>query len=72
MTTIKLVWPDDELADVDRVRGSVPRERWIRDLCRAAVVARDAFDGPCFIRLKATGRDVPQQEGVVMFEALDD
>lgn len=31
----------EELADVDRVRGDVPRARWMRALMRDAVLAHD-------------------------------
>jgi hypothetical protein len=32
-------FPPDELADIDAVRDGVPRNVWIRDLCRDAVLA---------------------------------
>ncbi len=47
MPAIKLLVPEEELANIDRLRGGVPRERWIRELCAAAVEARDRFGGPC-------------------------
>jgi hypothetical protein len=72
MAVIKLVLQDQELDDIDRVRGAIPRERWIRDLAHAAIVARDAFDGPCWLRIKATERNGPEREGVHMFIPLDD
>ena len=72
VATIKLVLPDEGLADIDRVRGVISRESWIRDLCAAAVAARDALDGPCFLRIKATPREGTMEEGVRMLPALDD
>lgn len=72
LVPIKMLLPRTDLEDIDRLRGPIPRERWVRDLCRAAVVARDAFDGPCYLRIKATARDGEQTEGVSMMEALDD
>lgn len=43
MRTVTVRFEDGALEDVDRVRGRVPREAWIRDLCAAAVVAADAL-----------------------------
>lgn len=50
---VLLKFSEDELAAIDRVRGGQPRTLWIKDLCRCAVLARDAFDGPCGIRMRA-------------------
>jgi hypothetical protein len=72
MATIKLHIPDDELADVDRIRGTIPREQWIRDFFKAAVEARDAFDGPCWLRVKATDRKGPMPEVFHHMIPLDD
>jgi Arc/MetJ family transcription regulator len=35
---------DEELADVDRVRGLVPREPFVRDVLRDRVAARVAIE----------------------------
>jgi hypothetical protein len=72
MATIKLVLPDDELANVDRIRGTTSRESWIRDLLSAAVTARDQFDGPCWLRIRATERPGDQPESVHFFAPIDD
>lgn len=31
----------EELAGIDRVRGEVPRSRWVRRVCREAVAAEE-------------------------------
>lgn len=35
----------EELADIDRVRGDVPRARWMRELMRASVRAHEMTRG---------------------------
>ena len=64
--------PEEQLADIDRVRGTIPRQTWVKDLLRAAVQARDAFDGPCWLRIKATERNGEMPEGVHQFMPLPD
>jgi hypothetical protein len=44
--TTKVMFSEEELAAIDRVRGDVPRERWIRRLCADAVAAHDAVMSP--------------------------
>lgn len=75
MPAIKLVLTDEELADIDRVSGTTPRERWIKDLCRAAVDAvsqLDAEPGGWWLRIKATPREGTQPEGVHHFVPVDE
>jgi hypothetical protein len=67
---VLLKFEPTQLADVDRIRGEIPRQVFIKDMLQAAVLARDAFDGPCYLRVRATERKGPQREGVHMFLAL--
>jgi hypothetical protein len=60
----------EQLSDIDRVRGEIPRTIWIKDLCAAAVLARDAFEGPCWISLRARERSGDMPEGVHFFAPL--
>ena len=53
-TQILIRWPVGDLADVDRVRGGTPRERWIKQICMAAVKARDEYGKPCALRVVAS------------------
>lgn len=39
--SVLLRFSEAELAAIDRVRSTVPRAVWIRELCAAAVLARD-------------------------------
>jgi hypothetical protein len=43
---VSLCMTPSEVADIDRLRGGAARSAWIKDLCRAAVVARDDLGGP--------------------------
>lgn len=45
MKAITVRFSKDALLDLDRVRGRVPREVWIRDLCADAVLAHDMTSG---------------------------
>lgn len=47
-------WTPEDLADVDRVRGGVPRGTWIKAICVAAVRARDEYGKPCVLRVVAS------------------
>jgi hypothetical protein len=42
--TITVRLEEGALEAVDRVRGLVPREAWIRQLCADAVLAHDALE----------------------------
>ena len=58
ISTFLMRLPQKELDDIDRVRGAMSRVQWVREICRCMVVARDAFGGPCAVRMRA----VPPEE----------
>ena len=62
----------EELTAIDRVRGGVTRSEWLRELARAAVIARDAFDGACGLRLRAVPvADCPELEGSAVWADVE-
>lgn len=72
MPAVKLMLTEDELAELDRVSGSVPRERWVKSLIQGAIEARNEFGGPCWLGFKGRPRDEPQREGVHHMIPLDE
>jgi hypothetical protein len=71
-TRLELRLTEKELADIDRVRGGVTRSEWVRELARSAVLARDAFDGACALRLKAVPiADCPELNGSPVWADLE-
>lgn len=42
MRQVQIKFKDEEFEAIDRVRGDVPRERWIRNVCEEAVARMDA------------------------------
>jgi hypothetical protein len=62
----------EELADIDRVSGAQKRSEWLRDLARAMVLARDAFDGPCAVRLCAVPMaECPELDGSAVWADIE-
>lgn len=66
-----------DLANLDRIRGGQSRGAWMRDMLRCVVLARDAFDGPCAIRMRAVapdegGADGPSPNGPQVWDGEPD
>ena len=60
--TVLLRFSPQELDAIDRLRGGESRSGWIRELCRAGVIARAAFgDEGCVLRVRGEAReDAPE------------
>ena len=52
---LELRLTSEELAGIDRTRGSLARGAWVKAVCRQAVAARLSFGRACVLRVKAYG-----------------
>jgi predicted RNA-binding protein YlxR (DUF448 family) len=52
---IGIRFTEEELAGIDRTRGSAGRGTWVKLICRQAVTARRNFGRSCVLVVKAYG-----------------